>query len=84
MFLPFGNKTNSGINNLFMTIANVPLPFPLEKGVALATLRWAYTEWCTSYLIDGKVVQIRKFSNANSAGMSSHRGAIYVKGKFII
>lgn len=66
-----------------MTIANVSLPFQIKNGVTFASLKWAYTEWCTSYLTnDNNRVQIRKFSNASSAEISDQRCAIYIKGKF--
>ena len=65
--LPFANKTDAGLSGIFMTIANVSLPFQIKNGVTFASLKWAYTEWCTSYLTNDNRVQIRKFSNANSA-----------------
>lgn len=80
--LPFANKTDAGLSGIFMTIANVSLPFQIKNGVTFASLKWAYTEWCTSYLTNDNRVQIRKFSNANSAGITDQRCAIYVKGKY--
>lgn len=80
--LPFANKTDAGLSGIFMTIANVSLPFQIKNGVTFASLKWAYTEWCTSYLTNDNRVQIRKFSNANSAGVTDQRCAIYVKGKY--
>lgn len=80
--LPFANKTDTGLSGLFMTTANVSLPFQIKNGVTFASLKWAYAEWCTSYLTNDNRVNIRKFSNANSAGVTDQRCAIYVKGKY--
>lgn len=52
--LPFANKTDAGLSGIFMTIANVSLPFQIKNGVTFASLKWAYTEWCTSYLTNDK------------------------------
>lgn len=41
--LPFANKTDAGLSGIFMTIANVSLPFQIKNGVTFASLKWAYT-----------------------------------------
>lgn len=75
----YSNAVASGITGIQLVNATIALPFTISNGVVATSIDWGYTEW-TQASVGANSVTVRKFGNANSINIKSHKTYIYVKG----
>ena len=78
----YSNSVGAGVTGLTLASVDIPLPFTISNGMAVASATWNFSEWAQAS-IDTKSathVTVRKFGNANSQNQPVQGVYIYVRG----
>lgn len=78
----YSNSVGAGVTGLTLVSVDIPLPFTISNGMAVASATWNFSEWAQAS-IDTKSathVTVRKFGNANSQNQPVQGVYIYVRG----
>lgn len=78
----YSNSVGAGVTGLTLVSVDIPLPFTISNGMAVASATWNFSEWAQAS-IDTKSathVTVRKFGNANSQNQPVQVVYIYVRG----
>lgn len=78
----YSNAVASGITGIQLANVTIALPFTISNGVIAASIDWGYTDWVQAS-VGVTSVNVRKFGNANSINIKSHKTYIYVKGTLV-
>ena len=78
----YSNAVASGITGIQLANVTIALPFTISNGVIAASIDWGYTDWVQAS-VGATSVNVRKFGNANSINIKSHKTYIYVKGTLV-
>lgn len=65
-----------------MTSVDIPLPFTISNGMAVASATWYFSEWVQASINtkSATYVTVRKFGNENSQNLPVQGVYIYVRG----
>ena len=78
----YSNSVGAGVTGLTLASVDIPLPFTITNGMAVASATWYFSEWAQASINTKSAthVTIRKFGNTNSQNLSVQGVYIYVRG----
>ena len=78
----YSNSVGAGVTGLTLVSVDIPLPFTISNGMAVASAMWYFSEWAQASLNTKSAthVTVRKFGNENSQNLPVQGVYIYVRG----
>lgn len=78
----YSNSVGAGVTGLTLASVDIPLPFTISNGMAVASATWYFSEWAQASINtkSATYVTVRKFGNVNSQNLPVQGVYIYVRG----
>ncbi len=78
----YSNSVGAGVTGLTLVSVDIPLPFTISNGMAVASAMWYFSEWAQASINTKSAthVTVRKFGNENSQNLPVQGVYIYVRG----
>lgn len=78
----YSNSVGAGVTGLTLVSVDIPLPFTISNGMAMASATWYFSEWAQASINTKSAthVTVRKFGNENSQNLPVQGVYIYVRG----
>lgn len=78
----YSNPVGAGVTGLTLASVDIPLPFTISNGMAVASATWYFSEWAQASINTKSAthVTVRKFGNVNSQNLPVQGVYIYVRG----